>query len=199
MTRIKICGLTRKQDAELAIELGASAVGFVLEPSSKRFVHPIPDWIKHLPVYVTRVAVFGGVPASYDVSSFDAIQGLGVRTLGFKGRKIATVRCPKGASPEALIKAGKAGDAILLDAALEGHFGGTGTQADWDVAAEVVRLATKPVILAGGLSPDNVADAIQKVRPYAVDVSSGVEESHGIKDAGKMKAFFEAVTSVSGT
>jgi len=196
VTRVKICGLTCQEDAELAIELGASAIGFVLEPSSKRFLHPVPAWIAKLPVYVARVAVFGAVPASFDLKSFDAVQGLGVRAVYFAGRKIATVRCGSGASPESLIKSAAGGDAILLDAAVEGSFGGTGTQADWDVAAEVVRIASKPVILAGGLNPDNVADAIRKIRPFAVDVASGVEASPGVKDKAKMKAFFEAVRSV---
>lgn len=171
-------------------------MGFVLEPSSKRFLDPIPDWVAKLPIYVTRVAVFGAVPSSFDIKGFDAIQGLGVRTASFSGTKISTIRCGEGAKPKALIEAAAAGDAILLDAAVDGHFGGTGTLADWDVATEVVKLAGKPVILAGGLNPDNVAQAIQKVKPYAVDVASGVEATPGIKDMGKMRAFFEAVRSV---
>ncbi len=193
VTRIKICGLTQKDDALLAVELGASALGFVQEPSSKRFIHPKPDWIAKLPVFVTRVAVFGGVPAAFDLTYFDAIQGMGVRALSYSGHKVATVRCGAGASADALIKAASAGDAILLDAAVEGHFGGTGVLADWDVAAEVVKKSKKPVILAGGLTPYNVAEAIAKVRPYAVDVSSGVESAPGMKDPIKLKAFFEAV------
>ena len=99
------------------------------------------------------------------------------------------------AASDLIAEAGNA-DAILVDANIEGRHGGTGQLADWDLAAEVVRVSTKPVVLAGGLTPDNVADAIRKVRPYAVDVATGVESEPGIKDEAKMRAFFDAVRSV---
>jgi len=198
VTRVKICGLTRREDATLAIELGAHALGFIFEPSSKRFLSQVPPWIGDLPPYVTRVAVFGNAPAAFVPPLFHAVQGA-CWPLAAKPNdafhRIAAVPCREATTMAEVLEAARQANAILLDAHVEGSYGGTGKRIDWHFAAQVVKNCPKPVILAGGLTPENVAEAIQRVRPYAVDVSSGVEAEPGIKDAGKLRAFFEAVSS----
>ncbi len=180
----------------LAIELGAHALGFIFEPSSKRFLPQVPLWISELPPYVTRVAVFGLAPTAFVPPLFHAVQGacwpLGSKTHDAFHR-IATVPCGKETSMHEVLDTAARADAILLDAQVEGQHGGTGKSIDWHFAAEVVKACAKPVILAGGLTPENVVEAIRTVKPYAVDVSSGVELEPGKKDSGKLKAFFAAV------
>lgn len=219
MTRVKICGITRREDAMLAVELGAHALGFIFEPTSPRFLPEVPDWIDEIPPFVTRVAVFGIAPASFVERSFQAMQGVAEsfgyvsegtgglgkeewRRGGIKGaredgfQRIAAVRVKPGEGVETFLNHLPDADALLLDAYAEGQFGGTGRQVDWDLAAEVVKQSPLPVILAGGLTPENVADAVRLVKPYAVDVASGVEATPGIKDAAKLRAFFRAVKSI---
>ena len=203
VTRVKICGLTRREDAMLAIELGAHALGFIFEPSSKRFLTEVPAWIVDLPPYVARVAVFGHAPAAFVPPLFHAVQGA-CWPLAQKSNdafhRIAAVPCGTSTNLAQVLDTAIRADAILLDAHAEGQYGGTGKTIDWNFAAEVVRACPKPVILAGGLTPDNVAEAIRKVRPFAVDVSSGVEAEPGVKDPRKLKAFFQAIqTNVSST
>lgn len=194
MTRVKICGITRREDAEVAIELGAHALGFILEPTSKRYLREVPAWIEILPPYVAKVAVFGNMPADFDDPRFDAVQA-SAESLPLDSRfdNIAAVRCKADDSVQSILAKSECAGAIHLDAFVEGNYGGTGRCIDWALAAEIVRASPKPVILAGGLTPENVAEAIRRVKPYAVDLSSGVEESPGIKDPVKLKHFFEAV------
>src|SRR5947209_2472135 len=176
----------------LAVELGANALGFIFEPTSPRFLPEVPDWIDDIPPFVARVAVFGLAPVSFLDTSFHAVQGLS-ESFGMRGhdldvrpkerlQRIAVLRCRQEDRPESLVANLPDADAILLDAYAEGQYGGTGLRLDWDLASEIVRLAPLPVILAGGLTPDNIAEAIAKVKPYAVDVASGVESSPGVKD-----------------
>lgn len=182
----------------LAIELGADAVGFIFEPSSPRFLSDVPKWISSLPPYVSRVAVFGMAPSAFVSPVFDAIQGSSASFgdgLDDHFRRIAAVRCSEATTLDHVIQEGANADAILLDAHVRDQFGGTGKCIDWTFAASVVNESPKPVILAGGLTAENVAEAIQMVKPYAVDVASGVESSPGIKDAAKMAAFFDACKS----
>jgi phosphoribosylanthranilate isomerase len=190
--RVKICGLTRREDAELATELGADALGFIFEPSSPRFI-AVPEtltWLNELGPYVTRVAVFGPLPEAFSCAGFQAVQAIGASALtDMAKQRIEVIRLTDHALPGIET----ACDAILLDAHQPGIYGGTGRRIDWPLAAEVVRASPTPVILAGGLTPDNVRDAIEQVRPYAVDVSSGVESSPGIKDHIKLRDFIEAV------
>lgn len=193
---VKICGLTRREDAELATELGASGLGFVFEPSSPRYVGEgwYPDWL--LGLAVDRVAVFGpfrpGVADLFDC--FQATSWEGAEPdVPSRVRRIAAVRVRPGDSvPSILAQIGTA-NRLLLDAYDPGGYGGTGRRVDWSLAAEVVQASPVPVTLAGGLDPDNVAEAVEAVRPSMVDVSSGVESSPGIKDPARLRAFFDAL------
>lgn len=184
---VKACGLRRQEDAELAVELGADLLGFVYEPSSPRFVGSsdwAPGWLVVLDV--PRVAVFGPValpppPAMTHVQAHtwpadwsDPRPRLSVTRLG---------------SPEGDLALSKPGEILLLDAFDPHHHGGAGRQVDWDRAAEIVAASSVPVILAGGLTPENVAEAIKRVRPVGVDVSSGIEKAPGIKDPERLKRF----------
>ncbi len=203
MTRVKICGLTRPQDAELAMELGAHALGFVFEPTSPRTIHQDPKfqrWAQALPPFVTTVAVYGGVPAFRAAEGFTAIQGVQWPPhFHSLSRRIQAVRVRSNLLPGQALHGTEEAHLILLDAYQEGAYGGTGRCVDLGLARDIVARSARPVVLAGGLTPDNVAQAIQTARPYAVDVSSGVEASPGLKDAGKLRAFFQAVAEADRT
>lgn len=201
MTRVKICGLTRPKDVECAIECGASAIGFVFEPSSPRCIlnfDTAEDAFAVATGYSTRVAVFGHYPLSdssgVDMDRFvsllgkcDAVQALNEPPL-FHGKKFLVIRLPAD-EPINIDSV----DAVVLDAFDPVMLGGTGKTLDWGIAAEYRQAIAKPIVLAGGLTPENVFEAVQVVRPYAVDVSSGVEEAPGKKDHGRIRAFFDAV------
>ena len=200
-TRIKICGMTNRDDALAAAALGADAVGFVFAPSPRR-IEPreARAIVAGLPPFVTPVAVFVDAP-------LDAI----TEAMEISGCRVAQLH---GSEPPALIeqlcwpavkalrvRAGEDLDAIsdyagaaaiLLDAYVEGKQGGAGETFEWGLAAEAQRFK-RPIILAGGLEADNVAAAIARVRPFAVDVSSGVEARPGEKDHDRMARFVEAV------
>lgn len=195
MTGVKICGLTNIDDALWAVERGADAVGFVFEPSSPRYVglfdraSSIPSQI---PEGVLTVAVFGVLPERVELPSgirwIQASEGAfppGYRTI----RALRGAASPIQLDPEA--------DMLLIDAYDAVRHGGTGKMADWEFAAEVVRSEARPVMLAGGLTPDNVAAAIRAVRPAFVDVSSGVEASPGVKDRSKVRDFIQAAKSAA--
>jgi phosphoribosylanthranilate isomerase len=195
VTRIKICGLTQIEDVVQASHLGVDAVGFVLEPTSPRYVSPAraEELAGYLGPYITSVAVYGRTKSP--IPNLMAVQALEFRHRPRKIR-VQTVRVtPQMTRQELDLIAGSA-DAILLDAYSPHAYGGTGEKVDWHHAAELIRHLTIPTILAGGLTPDNVADAIQIVRPYAVDVSSGVESAPGIKDPAKMRDFITGVRSL---
>lgn len=195
MTRVKICGLTRAQDAELAAGLGAHALGFVHEKSSPRFIDETDhNWIERLPPFALKVAVFGRVDRPTVRGIFDLVQGVewDVFPEPFP-KRIHVIRLRPGQRAQDLVQQTINASAILLDAFRDGAYGGTGHTVDWDVAAEIVQRAERPVILAGGLTPDNVGKAIERVRPYAVDVSSGIESgTAGMKDAIKLRDFLQA-------
>lgn len=195
MTRVKICGLTRRDDAMLAIELGADAIGFVLEPGSARYLgEEIPKWISELPPIPVKVAVFGVVRGPVHQSAFDLVQASEWEVLAVPApKRIHTLRIRPGQKADDFVQQSVNASALLLDAHKDGQYGGTGTKIDWDLAAEIVSRCDRPVLLAGGLNPDNVAEAVRRVRPFAVDVSSGVEAGPGRKDPGKLRAFFQAV------
>lgn len=194
MTRVKICGLTNAADAEAAIDAGADALGFVFERTSPRFVGDgeLP-WLSVLPPIPVKVAVFGRVDRVVPKSLFDVIQGVEWDVFPEPSpKRIHVVRVRPGQKAADLMQTVIHATAVLLDAFSEGAYGGTGKQIDFELAAEVVRLSHVPVIIAGGLNPDNVAEVVQRVRPFAVDVSSGVEERPGIKDHAKMLDFVQA-------
>lgn len=206
MTRVKICGITRPEDARLAVALGASALGFNFYPPSPRYLDPLKakSIINDLPPMVTPVGVFADeaqaehVAAAARAAGVTAVQMHGPRLpenwealAGFKLIRAVAVKADFDPSALRALRA----DAILLDAYDPVHIGGSGKSIDWDIARQTA-IQGRIVILAGGLTPENVAGAIRKVRPFAVDVASGVESAPGIKDHEKLKAFFRSVAAV---
>ncbi len=200
-TRIKICGITNVDDARLAAELGADALGFIFYPQSPRSVtmERAAEICLQLPPFLLRVGVFVNAPLravrqTVALCGLDAVQFHGEETpeycRQFTGRRFKAIRMRDRAG----VLAGSEYDvdALVLDTYTAGQRGGTGQTFDWSLAVEVKRLG-KPVILSGGLTPENVADAIRQVQPYAVDVASGVECESGKKDPEKLRRFIEAV------
>jgi phosphoribosylanthranilate isomerase len=203
MIRVKVCGIRRRADARLAVELGAAALGFVLWPHSPRAVtaDQVREIAGDLPAFVTRVGVFVNQPPA-DVLDLAARAGL--TSVQLHGDEDAA---DYGATGLPVIKALPVGEGftmsavqdvppsvtVLLDAHDPIRRGGTGRVIEWTIAAAAARV--RPVILSGGLTPDNVKHAADAVRPYAVDVSSGVEAAPGIKDEVKLRAFFAALQS----
>jgi phosphoribosylanthranilate isomerase len=200
--RVKICGVTNPADAALAVEAGADAIGINLFPGSKRFVEidAVRGWVAALPV--TRVAVV--VNASRDelariaaAGCFDAIQFHGDEAPDFcAASALPWIRAVRVSGPAALDEAlAYATPHLLLDGHAALGYGGTGVMVDPMLAAAFVREhAERRVILAGGLRAENVAAAVQAVRPHAVDVASGVEQDGDArrKDAAKVRAFVAA-------
>jgi len=195
VTRVKICGLTRPQDAELAIELGADALGFIHERKSKRFIGDGEHkWIAALAPIPLKVAVFGIVDRPVAKGLFDAIQGVEWSVYPEPSTKrIHVIRPREGQKPEDIMNGVVPASAIHIEAYSSDAYGGTGKRVNLSFAAEVVARSHVPIILAGGLTPENVAEVIAVVKPFAVDVSSGIEEKPGIKDPYKMRDFIQAV------
>jgi phosphoribosylanthranilate isomerase len=202
-TRIKLCGVTRPEDACLAVTLGVDALGFVFWPCSPRHVTAAQAAAiaSTLPPMIWTVGVFVDQPLE-DIRRIAAEVGLGAVQLhgdeppdswvGVPGVCIKAVGTGAGVDP-ASIAAWPAEVYPLVDALDPVRRGGTGRPADWAAAAVIARI--RPTLLAGGLDASNVGDAIARVRPYAVDVSSGVERSPGIKDPSRLRAFVEAVAA----
>lgn len=195
MTAIKICGITREVDAALAVRLGANAVGFILWPKSPRRAElaRVRMITASLPPFVTPVGVFVD-PSADDITR--AAQA-GVRLAQIHGLVPASSALPilravhLGGNPDGLDAEVDPLETILLDALDPVLQGGTGRTVDLARAASIA--ARRRIILAGGLTPANVRDAIAAVKPYAVDVASGVEAEPGVKDPVKLRAFIEAV------
>ena len=197
---VKICGITRPQDAELAAGLGASALGFVFWRDSPRYISPqlAQSIASNVPGTVLRVGVFVDQPAGEVAGIMDEV-GLDVAQLhGHESpeyceglnRKIFKAISMSGNGSVNL--ADFAPDVVLLvDAHDPIRFGGTGKTVNWDSAREIA--ATRPTILAGGLNATNIKLAVRSVRPYGVDVSSGVESAPGVKDPNRLRTFFEAL------
>jgi phosphoribosylanthranilate isomerase len=198
VTRVKICGLTRVEDVELAVELGAYAVGLVLEPSSPRLVglSSVSLLLDSVPPYVSRVAVMGPYQPGPHLASFDAVQAIGVRRSDLEASQRA-IGVYRVGSSDGFPDQDEL-DAVLLDTHVEGSFGGTGRGLDLLAAKRALADAVRPVIVAGGLKPENVATVVKELRPYAVDVSSGVESEPGVKDRERMREFFAAVHEADG-
>jgi phosphoribosylanthranilate isomerase len=204
MTRVKICGITRAEDADLAAALGASAIGFVFWPRSPRFIEPsrARDIVRHLPPFVTPVGVFVDQPAGHvkDVAAvvgLSAVQLHGSEDLGFAravGRRV--IKAASVAQALQFADYWPAEITLLLDALDAERRGGTGQTVDWSAAGTLS--AGRRVILAGGLHAGNVGEAIRTVRPFAIDVSSGVESSPGVKDQARLRALFQAVAATEG-
>ncbi len=192
MTRIKICGITNVENMEAALVAGADYVGIVREPSSPRYVENPEELVAMAIGRAAIIAVYGHFVTDPYVQFFDSVQTISDLPIA------NLLRVVRLGEPGVENLVDSVGRPLLLDAYHEDAFGGRGSTVDWDLAAEIVRTCERPIFLAGGLTPENVADAIRHVRPYAVDVSSGVESSPGRKDHVKVAAFITAVRSVSG-
>jgi phosphoribosylanthranilate isomerase len=201
MTKVKVCGITRLEDARKAVDAGADALGFVFYSQSPRYIHPdtARTIIDQVAPFVTPVGVFVNATAStirriIKTSRVQVIQLHGEEPPEFCGQFAAKVIKAFRVRERTDIRKMLSGyhvDAFLLDAYCPDAPGGTGRTFSWDVAIEAKRYG--PVILAGGLTPWNVADAIKLVAPYAVDVSSGVESRPGRKDEARIIAFLQRV------
>jgi len=200
MVRVKICGITNQDDAIASIEAGADALGFIYYPSSPRSVDldQIWPWVSELPPFVQRVLVTVNLTAEelinlqrkypFDVWQLHGDEPPELCSLLYPSRTIKALRLHQPTHPENFSIYPV--DAFLLDT--PGPFyGGTGRTFDWQIAAEFTDLCDRPVILSGGLNPENVRNAIFSVRPFAVDVSSGVEHRPGIKDHAKIRDFIQ--------
>jgi len=202
-TRVKICGITNLADAQAAVEAGADALGFIFyEKSPRRLTIPAAAKIsKQLPPFLLRVGVFVNAPEELVTR---AIGECGLGLLQFHGDEPPEFCTRFGLMSMKAFRIRDAGslqempkyptEAWLLDAYSAENLGGTGKKLNWDLAVEAKKFG-KPVFLAGGLTPENVADAVRQVRPFGVDVSSGVEASPGKKDPAKVQAFIKAVRS----
>lgn len=202
-TRVKICGLTRRQDVEAAARLGADAIGFVLWPRSPRAVRPeaVAALTAGVAPFITRVGVFVNatpeeVATAVALAGLDAVQLHGDENVaayaGVGARVIKSVTLDDDAAMARAL--GLAPEVTpIADAADRERRGGTGAMTDWTRAGVVAR--RRRLILAGGLAPDNAGRAIAGVRPYALDVSSGVEASPGVKSLERLEAFFAAVVA----
>ena len=206
MTRIKVCGLTRREDALRAAELGADAVGFVFAPSSRRRADAgtVAAIVAELPPFVTAVGVFQDQPLA-EVRRMAAECGLDlvqlhgsedaayIRDLGLKVLVAVSLSCREDL---ARLHDYPGARAFLLDAGTGGARGGSGRTFDWGWAVEAKRFGR--VVLAGGLGPDNVAEAVRRVRPWGVDAASGTEAALGRKDPEKLRRFVEQVREADG-
>lgn len=202
MTKIKICGIKTVEDALTAMQLGADLIGFNFYPKSPRYVEvgACRDIMFTMRRYghVQYVGVFVNSPlediyATMDTCGLSFAQLHGDESIemlqALEGKSFKAFR---GGVNEKLIVKGE--PAFLLDAAVKDSYGGTGVKADWSMASELAK--KHKFLLAGGLTPENVADAVKQVKPWGVDVASGVESSPGIKDEAKMSAFIKAVREV---
>jgi phosphoribosylanthranilate isomerase len=202
--KVKICGITNAADALVAVEAGADALGFMFYETSPRHVSipQVAGMLKELPPFVIKVGVF--VDASEDLV-MRAIGDCGLNMLQFHGNETPEYCTQFGLMSVKAFRMRDAGslaalreyptDAFLLDAFVAEKLGGTGEKFNWELAIEAKKLG-RPIFLAGGLTPSNVAEAVQTVQPYAVDVSSGVEATPGKKDHGKVREFIRAAKSV---
>lgn len=203
MVRVKICGITKLEDAKLAAELGAHAIGLNFHPESPRCLSPAAavELVRRIPLFVATVGIFVNWVAEPVIA---LCQALGLSSAQLHGDELPQVvehvarllpvikalRIGQGShAPE--FSRFRAASAFLLDTPVAGHYGGTGTTGNWHAARTAAQ--TQRIILAGGLTPENVGEAIRIVRPYAVDVASGVEARPGKKDPAKLRTFFEEV------
>jgi phosphoribosylanthranilate isomerase len=197
--RVKICGITRLEDALAAAELGADALGLNLWPGSSRAVRPevAREIARRLPPFVTAVGVFVNQPRE---ELLRLARAAGVAALQLHGDEapedcrdlgLPVIKAFRVARPEDLVPIARYPDvaAVLLDSRSE-RFGGSGRTFDWELGGRAA--GPRPLILAGGLGPENVAAAVRAVRPYAVDTASGVESSPGVKDRERMARFIRA-------
>ena len=202
--RVKICGITSAEDARAAVEAGADALGFMFYEPSPRCVTPelAAAIIGELPTHVAKVGVFvdadeATVRATADAAGLDTLQFHGNESPDFCARfELRTIKAFRVKDSESLGQLPDyETDAWLLDSHVKGVPGGTGARFNWDLAVEAKRLG-RPILLAGGLTPENAADAVGQIAPFGLDVSSGVEASPGRKDAAKVAAL---IANAKGT
>jgi phosphoribosylanthranilate isomerase len=204
-TRVKICGITRMQDAQVAIKAGCDAIGLVFYAPSPRFVslENAAELVASIPPFVNVVGLFVNAEPTYIEQVMRHVR---LDLLQFHGDETASqcqqlempymkaIRVTADTNLLQYAEEFKQARALLLDTYVEGVPGGTGQAFDWHIIPEALPI---PVVLAGGLNPENVGDAIRQVKPYAVDVSGGVEIKKGIKDAAKIAAFMRGVSDAS--
>ncbi len=205
--KIKVCGITSGEDAGMALALGADALGFNFFPSSPRYIDPVAarSIVDGMPPFAAAVGVFVNVDSPIEVIRIAAMSG--VRIIQLHGNESPDYCRQFAGWP--LIKVWRVGQgpsvfkadqfevrAFLLDTGDPQLFGGTGRIFDWSLCRDFA--CSRPIILAGGLNPENVASAIRVAKPYAVDVCSGVENAPGRKDALRLKAFISEVRNVCG-
>ena len=210
--RVKICGITRKEDLDAAVAAGVDAVGFVVGVASsprnialekaEKLIRQVPPFVKSVLVTVPR-----------GIDDFEIYEKLNPDAIQIHGENLHTAASVRSKIPNTLLigavsaklanaldvisKAAKIFDAVLLDSFANGRYGGTGIVHDWELSKRVKQaIHPKPLILAGGLTPENVAEAVRTVEPYAVDVSSGVERQPGIKDHQKIIDFIKNAKDV---
>lgn len=201
-TRIKVCGITRQQDADCCVALGVDALGFVFYEPSPRYIAPDAACkiFRQTPLFVTRVGLFVNAPREWVLS---VLRQAPLHLLQFHGDEdeaycasfgrpyLKAARMKPGVDLLEFAARFPSAEAILCDAFVDGY-GGAGKTFDWNLLPQTAALS-RPLILSGGLDAENVGEAILRVRPMAVDVSSGVEAAKGIKDHAKIKAFVEKV------
>jgi phosphoribosylanthranilate isomerase len=200
-TRVKICGITNLADAQAAVQAGADALGFIFYEKSPRYVTvaQAAEIAKQIPPFIMRVGVFVNAPEALITS---AIAETGLTMLQFHGDEspedclrfgLMSMKAFRMKDVSVLAEIAKyQTDAYLLDAYSPDVRGGTGHTFNWDLALEAQKFG-KPIFISGGLTPENVAEAVRKVHPFGVDVSSGVESMPGKKDHAKVNAFIGAV------
>jgi len=199
--KVKICGITNLDDALVAAKAGADALGFLFYKESRRYISPrkTKAIIAQLPKKILKAGVFVNAQEKEirwadELCRFDLLQFHGDETpdfcAGFGLPFLRAVRVRAGTDLLQYAREFHAAKGLLLDAWVEGARGGTGTTFDWSLIPGDL---PAPVVLSGGLNPDNVEQAVRRVRPWAVDVSSGVESAKGIKDVRKMEAFMTGV------
>lgn len=204
MVRVKICGITNPKDALSAVDAGADALGFVFYKESPRYITPekARAIITKIPSFTTAIGVFANesqhqVEEIVSLTGIDVIQLHGDETpdmCQYSRRVVKAIRVKTLQSLEPLKQYRDNVTAFLLDTYTPERLGGTGQIFNWDIAVEAKQFGT--IILAGGLTPHNIANAVERVKPYGVDVSSGVEAKKGKKDHNKMKLFIERAKSV---
>ena len=204
--RVKICGITNQEDALAAVDAGADALGFILYPQSKRFIsiERAIEIVEGLPPFVTTVAVtvnatreFSNLGWRKQLKNFGAVQLHGEETpvhCRAVSKYLPVIKAIDADRAAKIVPQDYPVSAFLLDTPSPEH-GGTGRTFDWKLALNFKERAGKPLILSGGLTPENVAVAIETVHPYAVDVSSGVELSPGKKDHAKVREFIRICKS----
>ena len=205
--RVKICGITNREDAEAAIAAGADALGFILFSGSKRFisienairiVEALPPFVTTVAVTVNAVKEFTNLGWRKQLKNFNVAQLHGEESpqhVKAVSKYLPVIKVFPADLARTITPGSYEVSAFMLDTPTAEH-GGTGRVFDWTLAAEFKKRTAKPLILSGGLNPENVAKAIETVQPYAVDVSSGVEDSPGKKDHAKLRDFIQICKSL---